>query len=266
MPGPPRRTARGDLRPTRRLPSPADLGYAGAVPGRRVCSGILAASLALGAARAASAEPVSSERDASPRDVAGEEATTEDPRYVHALQVGVRAAVLGGYRMVLRYDDSPFCSEPDFTKSLDDQQQFCGHLGPAMLDLAVSFAPLASIEPFAMVRLGIVGEAPTDTRPLRIVAVGTRVYTRPKMPVKFFVEPSLGVEFESGAGDPIFTYNGAFDPQYDTDVVLRTALGLQFDLAEHVGLYAQVFGMSVGVLRYLHATMEFGAGVQARFP
>ncbi len=240
--------------------------YSARVSGRCFGWGVLAASLSLGVARAASAEPVSSESDPSPRDAAHAEGTAEDRRYVHALQAGVRAAILGGYRMVLRYDDSPFCSEPDFSKSLADQQQFCGHLGPAMLDLAASFAPLASIEPFAMVRLGLVGEAPTDTRPLRIVAAGTRIYTRPKKPVKFFVEPSVGVEFESGAGDPIFTYNGAFDPQYDTDVVLRAALGLQLDLAEHVGLFAQVFGMSVGVLRYLHATMEFGAGVQARLP
>jgi len=232
------------------------------VHGQRRLVAIMVACLSMGAAGAAIAEPATDETPATP----DRDAMTPDEGHGHGLQGGVRAAVVGGYRMVLRYEDSPFCSEPDFTKSLQDQQQFCGHLGPVMLDLAASFAPLASIEPFFMLRLGFSGESQTDTRPLKIVALGTRIYTRPNRSLKFFVEPSVGVEFESGAGDPDFTYGGAFDPQYDTDVVFRAALGPQIDLARHVGFYAQIFGMSVGVLRYLHATMEFGAGIQARFP
>jgi len=171
----------------------------------------------------------------------------QDKNYSHALQLGLRASVLGGYRMVFRYDDSPLCTEPDFSKSLSDQQKFCGHMGPAMLDVAASFAPFGGVEPFIMGRFGLVGESPTNT-------------------LKIFVEPSVGVEFEQGAGAEEWTFNGAFDPQYKTDVIFRAALGPQFDFARGVGAYVQVFGMSVGVLRYIHATMEFGAGIQARFP
>jgi len=191
-----------------------------------------------------------------------------DQNLSHALQFGLRATVLGGYRMIFRYDDSPFCTEPVFPpeKNLDDQQKFCGHMGPAMLDVAASFAPLGGIEPFIMGRFGFKGEAQTNTQPLKLVGVGARLYTRKKQALKIFVEPSVGIEFEQGAGAQEWTYNGAFDPQYKTDVVFRAAIGPQFDFARGVGAYAQVFGMSVGVLRYIHATMEFGAGIQARFP
>ncbi len=192
--------------------------------------------------------------------------TPKDKNFSHALQFGLRAGVLGGYRMVFRYDDSPFCTEPDPTKSLSDQQKFCGHMGPAMLDVAASFAPLGGIEPFVFGRFGFQGEAQTNTQPLKLVGVGARLYTRKKQSLKIFVEPSLGVEFEEGSGATEWTLNGAFEPQYKTDVVFRAAIGPQFDFSRGFGAYAQVFGMSVGVLRYIHATLEFGAGVQARFP
>lgn len=198
-------------------------------------------------------------------------ATTNDEPSVaesfsHFMQLGLRASLLGGYRMVFRYDESPFCAEPDFSESLDDQQKFCGHLGPAMLDLAVSFAPIGIIEPFAMVRLGLVGEGPTDTKPLRMVALGARIYSGSERALKLFLEPSLGLELEAGGGDPDWSYNGAFEPQYSQDVVFRIALGPQLDLARNVGLYVQAFGMSVGILRYIHGTLEFGGGVQVRLP
>jgi hypothetical protein len=220
----------------------------------------------LGATSAQAAGEDAPEADVSATGKDGSDDGAGEQNLSHLFTVGVRASILGGYRMVLRYDDSPFCSEPDFTKSLDDQQQFCGHLGPAMVDLALSFAPLPSLEPFVMARLGLAQEAQTDTRPLRILAIGARIYTRPKKAFKFYVEPSLGVEMERGVGSPEWTYNGSFDPQYPTDVIFRAAMGPQFDFSRNVGAYVQVFGMSVGVLRYIHATMEFGAGVQARFP
>ena len=193
------------------------------------------------------------------------EAEPQGEAYGHALQFGVRSSILGGYRMVFRYDDSPLCREPE-PGGIDEQQTICGHMGPAMVDVAASFALLGSLEPFAMVRLGLVGEHATNTRPLRLVGVGTRLYTRHNHKLKIFIEPSLGVEFESGADDPAWNLGGTFEPQYKTDLVFRAAVGPQLDLARNVGIYAQVFGMSVGILRYIHATMEFGAGVQARFP
>jgi hypothetical protein len=214
---------------------------------------------------AAAVEASAADEDES-ADAGDEVEDPKDKNYSHALQFGLRAGILGGYRMVFRYDDSPLCTEPDFSKSLDDQQKFCGHMGPAMLDVAASFAPLGGVEPFAMVRLGLKGESQTNTQPLRLVGVGARLYTRKKHALKIFVEPSLGVEFEEGAEADEWSFNGAFEPQYKTDLVFRAGIGPQFDFARGIGAYAQVFGMSVGILRYIHATMEFGAGLQARFP
>jgi hypothetical protein len=200
-------------------------------------------------------------RDAAPTP------SPQDKNFSHALQFGLRASVLGGYRMLFRYDDSPFCVQPDPAEGgAKDQQKFCGHMGPAMLDVAVSFAPLGGVEPFVMGRFGFVGESQTNTQPLKLVGAGARLYTRKKQALKIFVEPSLGVEFEDGAGADEWSTDLNFDPQYKTDVIFRAAIGPQFDFARGVGAYAQVFGMSVGVLRYIHATLEFGAGIQARFP
>lgn len=218
------------------------------------------------AALTAAAQPAEEGEGTAAASDAAPVAAPQDKNYSHALQLGLRAGLLGGYRMVFRYDDSPLCVPPDFQKSFDDQQKFCGHMGPALVDVALSFAPLGGIEPFVMGRFGLVGESQTNTQPLKIVGVGARIYTRQKQALKIFVEPSLGIEFEDGAGAPEWTFNGAFDPQYKTDVVFRAAVGPQFDFARGVGAYLQVFGMSVGVLRYIHATLEFGGGLQVRFP
>jgi hypothetical protein len=168
--------------------------------------------------------------------------------------------------MILRYDDSPFCSAPDPSEAAKNQQKFCGHMGPAALDLAASFGLLGPVEPFASVRLGFVGESATDTRPLVALGVGTRIYTRSRAALKVFVEPSLALELEGGRGNPRWADYQGFEPVYKDDLIFRAAVGPQWDVSRRLGLYAQVFGLSVGILRSLNATLEFGAGVQARFP
>jgi hypothetical protein len=182
--------------------------------------------------------------------------------YGHSGQFGARAAIAAGYRMVLRYDDSPFCAEPDPSEPLSDAQKFCGHGAPAALDFALSYAPVDFAEPFLWFRLGLSGEDQTKTDPVRIVGAGVRVYTMSDSQIKIFVEPAIGLEFEQGSPEGLWLSNKA---EYEQDLVFHVAAGPQFDLAHNFGLFL-AGGITIGVLRAIHSSLELTAGLELRVP
>ncbi|MCA9645307.1 MAG: hypothetical protein KC492_31665, partial [Myxococcales bacterium] len=163
------------------------------------------------------------EEKATPRPESRE--VGEDDTYGHGMQVGLRGAFLGGYKMVFRYDQSPLCKEPDLTKAAKDQQKFCGYGAQPMVDLAISFSPLDSIEPFLWARFGLDGESQTNTNPLKIFGAGLRAYTMSDSRFKIFIEPAVGVETEDGAGNVDFNFPGdqTYNPEYKTDFVFHLA-------------------------------------------
>jgi hypothetical protein len=177
----------------------------------------------------------------------------------HGFQFGLRAGLLGGYNMIFRYDHSPFCAVAQPGK---DPQKVCGHGAPLALDLAASFAPLDFVEPYIFMRLGLAGETETDTKPLKVVGVGARVYTMSDSAFKIFIEPALAYEFEGGNGAPAFQLN---HPVYKNDMLIHLAAGPQLDFAKYVGVFVDA-GLTTGVLRAIHTELELQAGVQARFP
>jgi hypothetical protein len=187
----------------------------------------------------------------------------EDDDFGHGMQFGVRAGLVGGYRMVFRYDESPFCRRPT-SVPLDEQQKFCGHAGPLAMDIGLSFAPLDFAEPFLWGRFGLAGEAETNTEPLMVIGAGARLYTMSDSKFKIFIEPALGFEFEGGAGNELWEYQG-FNPEYKQDLIFHLAAGPQFDVAKAFGMYLSG-GLSVGVLRAIHSSLELQGGVQLRVP
>lgn len=217
--------------------------------------------------------------DDADADRAGESAVTEgdssEKDFGHGGQFGLRLGAVWGYRMVFRYPDSPFCSTPDTAKTVDDQQQFCGHGGPWALDAGLSFAPLDSIEPYVWGRVGLGGEDQTNTESVLILGAGVRIYTMSDAALKIFVEPAVGFELEGGADDALYdpAAPGGWDPldradyspEYKRDLVFHLAAGPHWDFSENFGAYASA-GLTVGVLRYIHASMELQLGVQARLP
>ena len=216
--------------------------------------GIAAVVLAVSAAAA-------TDTDASPDET---DAPGDDTSYSHFFQFGVRAGLVGGYRMVFRYDESPLCTEDDVDNgqpvARDDQQKMCGHMGPLAVDLGLSFAPLGPIEPFLWGRFGLKGESQTNTAPVKIIGVGTRIYTSSDSAFKVYIEPALGYELEGG-GDS----RGWEQYEYKRDMVLHLGVGPQIDLARGFGLFFNG-GITVGVLRAIHTSLELQGGVQARFP
>lgn len=185
-----------------------------------------------------------------------------DSAYGHGRQFGIRAGLVGGYRMVFRYDQSPFCNDFDQKKTVKDQQKFCGHPSPLAAEVAVSFAPIDSIEPFAFGRFGLQPEKKTDTKPVLIFGAGLRVYTMADSAFKIFIEPALGVELEGGRGSADWKLN---DPEYKKDVLFHLAAGPQYDFAKMVGLYLDA-GITTGILRSIHSNLELQLGLQFRAP
>lgn len=184
-----------------------------------------------------------------------------DDDYGHLGQFGLRVGLNGGLRMVLRYDESPLCREFDPAKG-DDQPRFCGHMAPFAVDLGLSFALLDWVEPFAWARLGLGPEKETDTKALLVFGAGVRIYTMSDSAFKIFLEPAIGLEFEKGRGTPSYQIN---DPQYKQDFVFHLAGGPQLDFSRNVGAYVS-FGVTTGVVRAIHSSLDAQLGVQGRYP
>ena len=204
----------------------------------------------------------------------------EEPTYSHARQFGLRAGLVGGFRMYFRYDQSPLCRDPvevaqDNSRASpfveDDQPANCGFLAPLATEIALSFAPLGSVEPYLWTRLGFTDETKTDTAALVMVGVGARLYTMSDSQWKLFIEPAAALEVE-GEGDnddaayeALDAADGAFDPEWKQDIVFHLAIGPQVDLHKNFGIYLAA-GMDVGVLRAIHGWMFANLGVQGRGP
>jgi hypothetical protein len=178
----------------------------------------------------------------------------------HQGQFHIRLSAVAGYRIVMRYDSSPLCAEPQANK---EPQKFCGFGAPAGLETAVGYAPTPGIEPFLWGRFGLASESKTHTAPLLVFGAGVRLYSMSDAPFKFFIEPAFGAELEgraSGATDATGPSSA-----YKQDWLVRLAVGPQYDFSRYVGLYA-AGAMTVGFVRDLHSFMELHGGLQARFP
>jgi hypothetical protein len=211
-----------------------------------------------------------SEREKSTRDeysAPGESGGSEvaDEQYGHGMQFGLRADVVGGYRMVFRYDKSPFCRQPDPAKAYKDQQKFCGHGAPFAADVALSFAVFDFAEPFVWARFGFAGEPQTNTNEVMAFGVGARIYTMSDSKLKIFVEPALGAEVEDGAGNAQWVDGQGQKFEYKTDFLFHLSVGPHYDFAKAFGIYLNA-GLTTGVLRYIHTQLELGLGAQVRVP
>ena len=188
-----------------------------------------------------------------------------DEQFGHGMQVGLRAGITGGYRMIFRYDKSPFCRTPVAGKSDKDQQKFCGNGAPFAVDLGLSFGVFDFIEPYFWMRFGLAGEASTNTKALTALGAGARIYTMSDSKFKIFVEPAIGAELEGGAGNPAWQFAGGVSPEYKTDFLFHLGVGPQYDFARAFGVYVNA-GLTTGVLRYIHTELEVTGGAQLRVP
>jgi len=187
------------------------------------------------------------------------DASAKGDAFGHGGQVGLRIGVVGGYRMILRYDDSPLCRAFDPNKGTE-QAKFCGHVAPFALMTGLSYGLADWLEPFAWARFGLEPEPETHTDPVLMFGAGVRIYTMSDAPFKIFIEPAIGLEIEDGRATG--AWQGA---DYPTDLVLHLAAGPTFDFARYVGAYL-TGGITMGVVRSLHSSLEAELGIQGRYP
>ncbi len=256
-------------------PPPTDSAPAPAAPPAPASTGLAAEQKGIATEKEETAGPKRAEdldaEDAKERKPIVSREEGEDDAYGHGMQGGLRVGFVYGYRMVFRYDQSPFCSTPDPKLPAKDEQKFCGHGGQPALEAALSFAPTDGLEPFLWGRFGLGdGEPQTNTEPIRMLGAGLRIYTMSDSRLKILVEPAVGYEFEGGAGNPDYKKPptpgaDAFEPEYKKDMVFRLHAGPQYDPAKAIGIYFSA-GMTVGVLRAIHANLEGILGIQLRGP
>jgi opacity protein-like surface antigen len=194
-----------------------------------------------------------------PKDEKAKGDTTD---FGHMGQLGLRAGLVGGFRMILRYSDSPFCRTPDLNKPTDHQVKFCGHTAPLAADFGLSFGVLDFFEPFAWARLGFSAESETDTKPLVVIGAGARLYTMSDAAFKIFIEPAVGLELEGGRGSLLWALN---NPKYKQDFVFHVAAGPQLDFSRFIGAYLTA-GLTAAFVRDLGASFDVSLGVQGRYP
>jgi hypothetical protein len=202
--------------------------------------------------------PAQPEEKGEPDEAA--KAEPDEDSFGHGKQIGLRAGIVGGYRMVFRYDDSPFCRKPDLTKQVKDQQKFCGHVAPFATEIALSFGIIDSLEPFLFGRFGLQSEEETNTDPVLIFGAGARIYTMSDSAFKIFIEPAIATELESGGDDPLWKLN---DPEYKKDLLFHLAAGPHWDFAKSFGAYLDA-GLTTGIFRSIHSNLEVQLGVQGR--
>jgi len=177
----------------------------------------------------------------------------KDDAFGHGGQVGLRVGIVGGYRMILRYDDSPLCARFDPDKG-QEQQKFCGHVAPWALTTALSYGIADWLEPYAWGRFGLESEPETYTKPVVMFGAGVRVYTMSDAPFKIFIEPAIGLELE----------DSTTGVDFDTDLAFHLAAGPTLDFSRYVGAYLTA-GVTTTVIRYLATSLDVELGVQGRY-
>jgi hypothetical protein len=186
-----------------------------------------------------------------------ERSVEQDRSNPHTGQFSLRVGFVAAYRIISRFDTSPYCQNP---APNTEAKKLCGLGAPPALDLAIGFAPLGAVEPFAWGRFGFTGESATNTKPLIALGAGVRLYTLNDSAFKFFIQPAVGWELDKGAD------NVAFGNQdYKTDLLFQFLAGPQYDFSRRIGAYGAV-GITAGVLREIQTWMELDIGIQARLP
>ena len=171
------------------------------------------------------------------------------PSLTHEMQFGIALMPGTGFRSIFPYQDKTYCGV------IRDGQpsRVCTGRLPFFLDGELSFGLSRHWDVLVDMRFGIETDF-TGTHQFA-VAPGFRYWVDPELGFKFFAM-FQGVLDSTDQQNPALAQN---------DVGVRNANGAMFEVMRNLGIYAQ-FGETLAFRRWLRFEVDFGLGVQARFP
>lgn len=177
----------------------------------------------------------------------------------HQGQVGLSLRLGLGVRGIATYN-SDYCGVLDNTAK-NGNAPVCTGREPFALDLEPSYGVAKAIELVFGFHIGLERDfgptAATDGPKAFRIEPGARFFFSESGHSKLFVQPSFVVDFTN--------YQKAGGASYGTDVGVRALEGYWIDLHRSFGLYAFV-GETAEFSRWLSANLDFGVGIQGRYP
>jgi hypothetical protein len=202
-----------------------------------------------GSGRAAAGEAAASQPAGTPGASGAAGTPAETPLgFSHRMQGGVGLIVGTGYRGLVRYHGSSGTCE----NVAGSAKTFCHSRLPTFMDIEGSFGVTRALSTIVDFRVGF-EEDFTHGRPLAL-APGIKYYIDAESRLKFFITLQLAIDFTGQlAGVP------------RTDIGVRNAVGLQFDVHRLFGFWLQL-GDTLGFRRYFRFEIDVAVGLEARFP
>ncbi len=181
-------------------------------------------------------------------------------RVGHKGQFGLSAQFVSGSRFIKTWDDDDYCG--DRGESSTGNATYCFGRVPVVLDLTATYGVTANIELLFEMRFGLErdfgatqtsGEGPR----LRHYSPGVRFFFNDRGVMKFFSTAQVALDSTG--------YEDASGASRGVDVALRNANGIFLDFHDAYSAYA-FFGEELEFKRWLEVGLEFGVGVQGRYP
>ena len=173
----------------------------------------------------------------------------------------VLAALATGYRLIKTWDNDRYCGARAGVGGGGGNAVYCVGRSPVVLDVTLSYGLTRSLELMLDLRFGLERDfgstATADGPRLRHYAPGLKLFLGEPDTMKFFSTAQLAIDTTG--------YTELGGAALGTDVRLRNANCLQVDFHDAYGAYAY-FAEELAFSRWLEAGVEFGAGIQGRYP
>ncbi|MEO8552185.1 MAG: hypothetical protein ABI678_19545 [Kofleriaceae bacterium] len=191
--------------------------------------------------------------------IAGPAAADDDVATSHAGQFGISARLGLGVRGIATYD-SDYCGVLD-PSAKNGNAPVCTGRSAFALDLEPSYGVAHAIELVFGLHLGLerdFGATPAADGPRAFrLEPGARFFFSEAKHSKLFVQPTFVIDFTD--------YQKQAGGSYGTDIGVRALEGYWIDFHRSYGFYVYV-GETAEFARWISAELDFGIGIQGRYP
>lgn len=169
----------------------------------------------------------------------------------HKFQTGLSIMPGWGYRLIVPYKEGQWCGD----QSGQNDKRVCANSVPFFLDFQLSFGVVSRADAILDVRFGLQAQHEISGSHAFALAPGIRFWLDQDVALKFYTSLQFLYEYVDYKGNGV----------RNSDVGMRNANGLMYDPMRNVGFFVQ-FGETIGMMRWFRIDLDFGLGVQLRFP